>query len=413
MRLGIVTAWFERGAAYVSKEIEQVFEKQGHDVFIFARGGEIYARNDSKWNKENVFWSYPGIFNFSGTPIKKKQFKRWIKKNRIDTIIFNEQQSWEPVIWAKEIGCKTGSYIDYYKEDSIALFNMYDFLICNTYRHLSAFESHHNPIFIPWGTDTDLFTRSNSLDLVKNKLDIIMDSDKINFFCSAGMNPSRKGVDTLINCLHEIKSENIFTYIHSQKSIKKIFPDLVNKIQILESEDKLKIITGTYSAPGLYSLGDFYIYLSKLDGIGLSLPEAISCGLVPVTPDHPPMNEFAKKDFSFLIKVKKQYSRNDAYYWPQIDIDEKDLKQQIELISNLNKKEINNLKKKARTYAVKKLNWIDNSKKLPSIINSIKTRKLNNKKELLDIIRKKKFYNVKLIDFFVYPYLNFRRYFLE
>mgnify|MGYP006097328317 CR=1 FL=1 len=411
MKIGIVTTWFERGAAYVSKELEKVFISQGYDVYIFARGGEMYARKDPKWNSKNVLWSYPGIFNFSGTPIKKNQFKKWIKKNNIDTIIFNEQQSWEPVIWAKEFGCKTGSYIDYYKEDSISFFNIYDFLICNTKRHLSAFESHPNSIYIPWGTDTKLFTKENSLKLIDSNFKVKKDSSKINFFCSAGMNPSRKGVDTLINCIYEIKNDNIKTFIHCQKDIKKVFPHLIDKIKTLENNGCLTLINGTFSAPGLYFLGDFYIYLSKLDGIGLSLPEAISCGLIPVTPDHPPMNEFAKKDFSFLISVSKQYSRSDAYFWPQIEINEVDLKNQILAISKLDKDYIKKLKTKARDYAERKLNWIKNSKDLPKMVKEAKINKLSNKKEYLRIIKKNKLYNLKIMDLIVFPYLNIKRYF--
>ena len=236
MKIGIVTTWFERGAAYVSKEFESIFIAQGHEVFIFARGGESYARRNKNWNNDNVFWSYPGIFNFNGTPIKKFQFKYWLKKNKIDTVIFNEQQSWMPVIWAKESGCKIGSYIDYYKEDNLELFNLYDFLICNTKRHRSAFKNHHNVIYIPWGTNIDLYTNNNSNNFIKKKTGIKKDYSKKNFFCSAGMNPDRKGIDILINTLFKIDRSNMKFYIHSQKNILKVFPSLKDKIEILKNE---------------------------------------------------------------------------------------------------------------------------------------------------------------------------------
>ena len=57
MRIGIVTTWFERGAAYVSKQYEKVLEDQGNDVFIYARSGEKYAIGDDNWDKDNVYWS--------------------------------------------------------------------------------------------------------------------------------------------------------------------------------------------------------------------------------------------------------------------------------------------------------------------------------------------------------------------
>ena len=88
MNIGIVTTWFERGAAYVSKQFEDVLRKD-HNVFIYARAGEKYAKGDPNWDKENVYWSkkYSGIIT---TYIYKKEFQSWIKKNNIELILFNE-----------------------------------------------------------------------------------------------------------------------------------------------------------------------------------------------------------------------------------------------------------------------------------------------------------------------------------
>ena len=56
MNIGIVTTWFERGAAYVSKQFEESLEIN-NNVFIYARGGEKYAIGDPIWDKDNVTWS--------------------------------------------------------------------------------------------------------------------------------------------------------------------------------------------------------------------------------------------------------------------------------------------------------------------------------------------------------------------
>lgn len=41
MNIGIVTTWFERGAAYVSRVYLEMLQKEDHNVFVFARGGKI------------------------------------------------------------------------------------------------------------------------------------------------------------------------------------------------------------------------------------------------------------------------------------------------------------------------------------------------------------------------------------
>lgn len=49
MNIAIVTTWFERGAAYVSRQYRQALMRS-HQVFIYARGGEAYAATDPVWN---------------------------------------------------------------------------------------------------------------------------------------------------------------------------------------------------------------------------------------------------------------------------------------------------------------------------------------------------------------------------
>ena len=55
MNIGIISTWFDRGAAFVSKAYMDVLSQE-HQVFIYARGGEQYAKGDPNWDFENVTW---------------------------------------------------------------------------------------------------------------------------------------------------------------------------------------------------------------------------------------------------------------------------------------------------------------------------------------------------------------------
>ena len=75
MNIGIVTTWFERGAAYVSKNFrDTLLLDQSNQVFIFARSGEKYAKGDQNWDVENVFWSSRIKISGIGQAIHKKEF---------------------------------------------------------------------------------------------------------------------------------------------------------------------------------------------------------------------------------------------------------------------------------------------------------------------------------------------------
>jgi len=363
MNVGIVTTWFERGASYVSRQFEAVLSKK-HKVFIYARGGEHYAIGDPIWDKDNVTWGARRTASFTGTLIKKNDFLRWIKENNIEIILFNEQEWWPPVLWCNDLKIPTVCYVDYYKDNTIPLFSAYSALICNTRRHMSAFEWHSNAFYVPWGTDTNVFKPEKS-DFS------LIDTDEITFFHSCGMDPYRKGTDIVLKAA-ELINEKFKLIIHSQVNIKSLFNEEICKIiDKLETCAKLVIITRTVHAPGLYHMGDVYLYPSRLEGIGLTVSEARACGLVPVVSNNAPMNEFVNQDIGYLIDVSNYYSRYDGYYWPECLPDYQSLRNiMIDICKNKGK--ISELKKRNYEFALQNLNWDLNSEKLNEIFDQIK-----------------------------------------
>lgn len=374
MNIGIITTWFERGAAYVSKQYKELLEDE-NSIYIYARR-EDYAVGNPIWDSSNVTWGKRGkLYSKYRIDIQKKDFLNWIKKNSIDVVFFNEQQCWLPVLWCKEIGVKVGSYIDYYTEETVPFFDIYDFLICNTERHYSVFKNHKNAIYIPWGTDINLFKPGQKRE---------EDKDKIVFFNSCGHNPYRKGVGALIKVFKKLENKDIKLLVHTQKRLENYYPELKDDILELEKNGKLEVITETVTAPGLYHYGDIYCYLSILDGIGLTLPEAISCGLPALIPDNAPMNEFVDDVIGTKVKIERLYSRKDGYYWPQCMIDEDDLLLKVEEIIQ-NKEKIVELKKMARNYALENLNWSNRKNELNLAFKNINRieRNLDLEKEIL------------------------------
>ncbi len=374
MNIGIVTTWFERGAAYVSKQFEEVLSEQ-HSVFIYARGGEKYAIGNPKWDKENVHWGKKRKTPFESTSMNKKDFVEWVKKNKIEKILFNEQQWFIPLLWCDELKIPTIAYIDYYKKNTLPLFNGYSALICNTKRHHSVFEWHTNACYVPWGTNTELYKPSQEEFKLNNP-------DFVSFFHSTGYAPIRKGTDILLKAANNI-SEAFHLIIHTQVDLIEKLPELKATIEELLQKGKLEIINQTVPAPGLYHRGDVYVYPSRLDGIGLTVAESQACGNVPVVTNNGPMNEFVPEGLGYLIDVERFYSREDGYYWPECTPSENHLSQLMTTICQ-NKEKIPALKKKNRDFAIEQLNWNKNAAQLNDLIEKIQYRPLNlaTKKEI-------------------------------
>lgn len=369
MNIGIVTTWFERGAAYVSRQYANVLSKQ-NNVFIFARGGEKYAQGEKEWDdKWKVYWASK-IDGNKPTYFSIIEFEKWIKENSIECVLFNEQHWWQPIIFCNTHKIKCGAYIDYYTEETIPFFQCYDFLICNTKRHYNVFKNHKQAFYIPWGTSINIFKNVNYNLVTENK---------VTFFHSAGYNPERKGTKYLIKAFEKLsckyKNQSLLV-IHTQVELKKYCPDIED---VLEKNKNIKVICETVPAPGLFHLGDVYVYPSILDGLGLTVTEAFSCGLPVIMTDNAPMTEFGNKLIRRKIKVKEFHTRKDAYYWPVAELSIQSLFKQMEYYI-LKMEDIPEMKKKAREYALEKLDWEKNANKLNNIICN--TSILNHNKKI-------------------------------
>ena len=360
MNIGIVTTWFERGAAYVSRQFMDVLSKD-NNVFVYARGGESYAIGNHKWDLPNVHWGKRcngKLAYINGTYIDKSDFINWIKRNKIEAILFNEQRWFQPLLWCKKMNVKTIAYVDYYTENTIPLFDVFDCLVCNTKRHAFAFRHHTNVNYMKWGTDLNLFKPTSQKH------------DKLTFFHSAGMDPIRKGTDVVITAFYNASNrQNSTLLIHTQVPLEKHIPEQSAMIKELLDEGTLEIVEKTITAPGLFYRGDVYVYPSRLDGIGLTLMEGIASGLACITIDNAPMNEFIENDFGRVCDVDYYYSRYDGYYWPMAVPSTESLKTIFNDFIN-GKYNIEEMKKAAREYAVKELDFSKNCEALSHMIQS-------------------------------------------
>ena len=374
MRIGIVTTWFERGAAYVSRQYRDLLRNSGNKVFIYARGGERYAHNDLNWDTAEVTWGKRiALQVVSG--INRRDFIKWIRSNNIDLVIFNEQRWAPPILWAAECGCKTVAYIDYYTEDTISEFLIYDGVICNTLRHYGVFKSHPQCLFIPWGTDIELFyPRSPSPRSYDGTI----------FFHSAGMSPYRKGTDLVLKAFSRL-SGKAHLILHLQVGAFESIAEVEALALELVMQGRLTIYSDEVSAPGLYHLGDVYVYPSRLDGIGLTQAEALACGLPLIVPDNPPMNEFITPESGLTVPVDMLWSRSDGYYWPQclVNLDALTAAMQMYVNESVTLPE---KKAAARAFAERHLNWFENGNNLSDWLVNLSRHELQEdfKRRLLE-----------------------------
>ena len=357
MNIGIVTTWFPRGAAYVSRAYLETFSAK-HNVFVYARGGERFGRGNPEWDKEYVTWGKRTIGK-DGTYIDWEEFQGWTLKNRLDLILFTEQNNWEIIPKAIELPTLIGSYVDYYTAETVPFFRLYDFLFCSTRRHCRAFQNHPQAFSIPWGTNVDVFKPPERTE----------PKQTVTFLHAAGMNPMRKGTDLAVQAFRQVKGNaKLIIRIQTSDAFKKcpVIPSLIKQ------DSRIELIKEEVADPRLlYQPGDVYVYPSRLDGLGLQVAEALACGLPVIATNAEPMTDFVTHDLNGkLVEVAENQDRPKDYYWPRSICSVDSLREALQFFVD-NPGQIKEFQARARSSAEQKFDWKKNSRDLPELVTKL------------------------------------------
>ena len=356
LNIGFFTSWGEMGHAYMTKQFRDVIATE-HETFIFAGqnfrwGGEKIQENTGIWNVQNlklVDYPYMHIGNHLD------EVKEWIITNKIDIVFFNECYDWGLIEYCGSL-CKIVTYLDYFTEAWIESFKIFDKVIVCAQHAYQVFKDFDNVVFIDWGVDTNLFKPT------KNK-------DKCTFFHSAGWGGInwRKCSPDVLKIFDEISKEHDFTlFFHSQRKLDQYDEECQ---RIIKTNSKITSHFGSVSHPGLYHKGIINVAPSKLEGLGLFLPEGLSCGMPTITTNALPMNQFVQDNINgSLVNTVNFHYRTDPYYFPEYEIDLNDLKN-IMIYLGLNKHQQKNMAKNARKYIMKKHNLSNFKNKVLKEIN--------------------------------------------
>ena len=140
---------------------------------------------------------------------------------------------------------------------------------------------------------------------------------------------------------------------------------------IKNTKSEIEFVEGTFSKNEIFSSGDVYLYPSRLDGIGLTLPEAISFGKPAITTNSPPMNEFVVDGYNGkLIDVMSYRGRPDGYYWAESIIDENDYLDKINYFLE-HEHEIVKYSANCFEFSKQELDWGKNSEYLNAWIREV------------------------------------------
>lgn len=353
MNILFVTQNARAGHSYVSKAFADAL-KDNHNVHILTTLGV---------KEQYPFWKdydpihidspYMGLIN------KWDEVESILKEKEIDVVFFNEWYDFNFVNACRK-HAKTVTYIDWFRKDQVPMFErFYDLTISCAEHTYEVFGYQKNARFVPWGVDLDLFKPQ--------------DGDKQLFFHNSGWGGinGRKGTRQAIRAYDAIrkKNDNATMFLHTQKPV--FSNTTVGKIKRWRKKG-LEVKMGTVEHPGLYHKGQVYVAPTKLEGLGLYIPEALASGMPVIATDAYPIKQFiVPNETGLLVKTKGEKQRPDGYAFPEYEIDQDDLEEKMQWCVD-NPKEVKRMQKKARKFMEENHSFEQFKKKTLKIINELK-----------------------------------------
>jgi len=323
MRIGIVSYWFNRGQATVSRYIRSIFDELGHKTFVLARPTK-YLFDLSRFIDTTDVWRQPDVTRASKYDIPFREYSDWAKANALEVVFFDQNYQFKEIESLRASGIKTiGRFVwesfekKHVKKAKKAFDIIYSLTRCEQSRYAGfGIES---PC-IQWGCHREL----TSVISEKKK-------DGIYFFFPGGYLSQRKSTHAVIKAFGQVQRPDIRLIIKIQTH--KIKSEHIGDPSKLDP--RIIIISADMPSQEYYKLfSSCHICLapSRWEGLGQHLYEAVSFGMPIITNDNPPMNEVVKDRYNGLLvrsyKIGAAESGIPAYE-PYVD----SLRDAIDLLS--------------------------------------------------------------------------------
>lgn len=352
--IGIASVLFDRGAGNICLQIKQALQwyVPNWNVSILARMSATDGKKQIKY-WDNCF--HNNILLYPTYQIDDEDFEQWIKANKLDTIIFVEEQFTKNLLLiCQKLSIKTINYIvwENFNPSELFYYNQFTYLVCPTkssYKLLKEDYQLANAHYVPWGVDLSVYQWQEPVK-----------KDKPIIFFPAGWGGvnDRKNEDAVIKAFSNYCPRDRMTlHIHTQCENKQAqAQNIIKTSSNVSIQEMIK-----YYADSCATL-----LPSKWEGNCLPQQESMALGRPTITPDYPPLNErVIDGETGFLIKVK-ELKEVSGIFVKSVEVDIVDFAEKMILLEDkdlLYQMQLNSYK-----YAQENLNWFENSKNLIDII---------------------------------------------
>ncbi len=321
MRIGIVTKWFNRGQAFVSRYIRDALDAQGHETFILARPTRDKGPMAAHVDRTGV-WDQPGVTEASDWEVPFSEYESWIADNAIEAVHWDNCYQHEEIARIRETGVKTvGRFVwEMFKpEDAEPAKRAYDVLYSLTRCERDRYaEFGIDSPYLRWGLHPELLDAAAKAKAAAHQLpDALAEqqhragrpdrtrsggsgrSDLVKFYFPGALLGPRKPHKEVVEAFTNAKGDNLRLIFKAQLERRMKYLE-----KAAEADPRIELVIDdmpTDEHLRLFASCDVCLGPSRWEGLGLFLYEAIAFGMPQITNDSPPMNEVVTDGVNGLL----------------------------------------------------------------------------------------------------------------
>jgi 1,2-diacylglycerol 3-alpha-glucosyltransferase len=305
MKIGIVTKWFNRGQAFVSRYIRDALDAQGHETFILARPTKDKGPMAAHVDRTGV-WDQPGVTEASDWEVPLEEYERWIGENGIEAVHWDNCYQHEEIARLRASGVKTvGRFVweMFSPSDAEPAREAYDILYsltrCEQERYATL--GIDSP-YVQWGLHPELLEAARKAQAGERHPLTRGDGsgqDPVSFYFPGALLGPRKPHKEVIEAFQAVDDPGVRLIFKAQLERR------MNYLQkAAESDPRIVLVIDdmpTEEHLHLFASCDVCLGPSRWEGLGLFLYEAVAFGMPQITNDSPPMNEVVRDGVNGLL----------------------------------------------------------------------------------------------------------------
>ena len=320
MRVGIVTKWFNRGQAFVSRYVRDALDAQGHETFILARPTKDKGAMAAHIDRTGP-WDQPGVTEASEWEVPIGEYESWIADNGIEVVHWDNCYQHEEIAQLRAAGVKTvGRFVweMFSPEDAEPAKRAYDVLYSMTRCEQARYaEMGIESPYVQWGLHPEILnaartaqdfpsgsTPSSERSGREAEHSLGGDSDLVRFYFPGALLGPRKPHKEVVEAFRAAKGDNLRLIFKAQLERRMNYleraaeedPRIELVIDDMPTDEHLRLFAGC----------DVCLGPSRWEGLGLFLYEAVAFGMPQITNDSPPMNEVVRDGVNGLLVPDQQ-----------------------------------------------------------------------------------------------------------